>query len=294
MLDFLEKDKKHRNYSKVKNFDKNAPITSEVILITKAYKECDIDAWVEHYLNWCGFNHIIIIDNGTTCCNIQEKFNGNDKVSVIKMPSKFYNMQQYFYNRFANNNIKYTYQFFCDDDEYLWFDKTKYSNINVYLKHLNDNDVYQFGVPRVNISYESSCAPETRQGPMINECKYVSEDYYKEVLVSIKPFIHTAIKTQISNISFSYPHFINNYNIILPNNSEFNPRVDGTKVKYKVSDSDIKLFHYYHRSLEEWNEKMNRTRIDCLPTMKYKDYPTGKSTEYPKKEYTKLLNPFNR
>lgn len=37
--------------SELKNPYKTKPISSEVILITKFYKECDIDSWVDHYLN---------------------------------------------------------------------------------------------------------------------------------------------------------------------------------------------------------------------------------------------------
>ena len=282
--------------SELKNPYKTKPISSEVILITKLYKECDIDSWVDHYLNWCGFDHIIIVDNESTCCNIEEKFKDNEKVDVVLLydKSKFLNVQQYYYTRYVNTNNKYTYQFFCDDDEYLWFDKTKYKIINDYLKKLNENDIYQFGVPRTNISYKSSKTPKTRQKPMIDDCKYVSDKYNQETFVDVKPFIHRFLKNTIDHIKFVYPHFINNYLVTLPNNTTFEPNVTGPKAKINISNCDIRLFHYYHRSLDEWEEKLNRTRIDSIENLKYKDQPTDKSINYPENEYTKLLNPFKR
>ena len=60
-------------------------VKSEVCLITKSYYDFDIICWVDHYLNWCGFDHITIYDNETLCCNISECFKNNDRVTVYKI-----------------------------------------------------------------------------------------------------------------------------------------------------------------------------------------------------------------
>lgn len=277
------------------NIDKTEPVTSEVVLITKIYKPFDIDDWVDHYLNWCGFDRVYIVDN-ESCCDIAEKFKDNSRVFVEYLPDnrKTPWLQQNYYSRIANFNNYYTYQFYCDDDEYLWFDKTKYKNINEFLTILRDKDILQYSIPMVNISYESGKTPQDRTKSMISDCLYVSKDYFGTTNSTYKTFISKYLKNKMRRITFNSPHVVSAYKTVFADNSEV--KITCGKDFYldsHPSELDIKLFHYYHRSLNEWEEKSNRTRIDVDKQLTYGDYPTqNKTSVYPDNEYTEFLDPF--
>lgn len=279
------------------NVTKLEETTSEVVLITKSYLKVDIISWVDHYLNWCGFDHVTIIDNESLCGSLYDLFENNDKVTVIdiydKDKSNFF--QQTLYNKFIRENEKYTYQFFCDDDEYLWFDKTKYNTINNYLSNLNNRNIYAFAIPMINISYKSGDVPDKRTKAMINDCFYVNENYnttYEKY--TYKSFIHLNLAKLHPQVCFGIPHFIANYFTLLADNRFVNPQVfDDYFIATNPSELDIKLFHYHHRSYKEWEDKMNRNRIDMPVNTTYKLSPTQGIIEYPKNYYTYYLNPFN-
>lgn len=282
---------------KNKHIIKSEKIISEVVLITKCYLKNDIISWVDHYLNWCGFNHIKIFDNESKCGSLAEIFKDNNKVTVItvKDNEKYDFFQQSQYNKIIKENKEYTYQFFCDDDEYLWFDKTKYNTINDYLSILNNKNIFAFAIPMVNISYNSNDVPQKRTNPMINECLYVNKNYNtNNNSLLYKSFIHINLVKIKPYAFFTVPHLVINHNTLLPNNTYVNPiEFKDYFIQTNPSELDIKLFHYYHRSYNEWSEKMKRTRIDTENNKTYESAPTNGTTEYPKDYYTYYLNPFN-
>ena len=279
-----------------KKLERITKVTSEVVLITKSYLKCDIISWVDHYLNWCGFDHVKIVDNDTTCCNIAELFKNNEKVEVIFLADKdkYDFLQTRLYKEFVEKNEIYTYQFFCDDDEYLWFNKNKYSTINDYLTKLNKRLVYAFAIPMVNISYKSTEVPDKRKRPMKEECFYVNDLYYTDNnCLMYKSFIHRYLKG-FGPIVFNTPHFVSTFKTTLPDNRRVSPAIfQDYFIQTNPSTMDIKLFHYFHRSLSEWEEKLKRNRIDVEQNKTYKTAPTDGQIKYPDSGYTQYLNPFN-
>ena len=270
----------------------NDRIKSNVVLITKSYIPIDIIAWVDHYLNYCGFDNVTIFDNNTTCCNIAEIFKDNPRVKVYFIPdeNKPHNMQQITYNVMVSENAKYDYQFFCDDDEYLWFNKNKWPDINTFLMTIAKKNIAAFAVPMILISYEDGKHPEIRTKSMIEDCLYVKPEYYDGVGTVCKSFIHKSLKD--SNPVWLVPHYISNVTFFEDGHSvDFRVSRDWLQ-NFKYCDCDIKLFHYYYRSLSEWNEKLNRRRIDTKDL--YKDNPTIGNADYIKNGYTVYLNPFNK
>lgn len=270
----------------------NERIKSNVVLITKSYIPIDIIVWVDHYLNYCGFDNVTIFDNNTTCCNIAKIFKDNPRVNVYFIPdeNKPHNMQQLIYNAMVSENAKYDYQFFCDDDEYLWFNKNKWPDINTFLMTIAEKNIAAFAVPMILISYEDGKHPEIRTKSMIEDCLYVKQEYYDGVGTVCKSFIHKSLK--YSNPVWLVPHYISVVTFFEDGHSvDFRVSRDWLQ-NFKYCDCDIKLFHYYYRSLSEWNEKLNRRRIDTKDL--YKDNPTISNADYIKNGYTIYLKPFNK
>ncbi|MBR1610810.1 MAG: hypothetical protein IJ672_04900, partial [Methanobrevibacter sp.] len=63
-------------------------------------------------------------------------------------------------------------------------------------------------------------------------------------------------------------------------------------ITYSIDSADIILMHYYTRSIEEWNIKMERRRIDTSFMTKYKETPSCGSNKYDNSSYLNYFNPF--
>lgn len=271
--------------------DDSINIKSNVCLITKGYLKIDIISWVNHYLNYCKFDHVTIIDNDTKCCNIKELFKNNKKVTVYYLSDKdsiAYD-QRTLYTKLVNENEDYDYQFFCDDDEYLWFNKTKWPDINTFLASIAEKNITAFAVPMILISYEDGKHPEVRTKSMIEDCLYVKQGYYNNIYAVCKSFIHKSLKD--NETVWINPHYINNVTFFEGGHNVDYSYSENYGQQFNPSKCDIKLFHYYYRSLSEWNEKLSRRRIDTKTL--YKDEPTM-DIDYAQNGYTVYLNPFNK
>lgn len=235
---------------------------SEVVLLTKSYKECDIDEFVKHYLFNCGFDHITIYDNETVCCNIFEKFKDNKQVTVIPTPSPINHL------KILTNHHKlscFNWQFYVDDDEFLWIDKTKISNINEFLQFLDYKHILQFGVYWQYISYESGKQQNDRNQCFTKECFYIPS---RPVFTHLKSFVNK----NAQNGYWPNPHMY--YSIPV---HTFGGITHSPNCIKDVSNDPLKLYHYFYRTKNEWNEKLKRIRPDTGKT--FKDQPTSNGNE---------------
>jgi len=265
---------------------------SAAVLITKSYLKCDIISWVDHYLNWCGFDHIYIFDNETKCCNISELFKNNNRVTVSYIT---YNDlikrggQCGIYSTVLKNNPD-TYIAFIDDDEYLWFDKTKWQTINSFITNLIKNNITCYFIPWLFMSYNSNDIKYNRTEPMKDCCKYTGYDINKHF-----EFIIGKSIVKYNNMRFGNPHFPDNTQIYYSLNPIKTLITDDIWKIGNIKKPDLFLVHYYHRSLVEWEEKLNRKRIDCINKTYKECYIEENSNNmiYPKNVYKYYYDLFN-
>ena len=272
-------------------------VKSEVCLITKSYYDFDIICWVDHYLNWCGFDHITIYDNETTCCNISECFKNNDKVTVYKISDEeLLNIKQTNLYEKHIKNCHYNWVLFCDDDEYLWFNKLKYRTINDFFSILEIKNIDCFIIPWLMVSYEANKMPYTRTQNMKYDCSYIQYNKTDNITIGYKP----CVKINSNDIKFCTAHFIANRNNYYNFKNYYNSKDlhnDNTSIPiplitYSIDSADIILMHYYTRSIEEWNIKMERRRINTSFMTKYKETPSCSSNKYDNSSYLNYFNPF--
>ena len=228
-------------------------MSSEVVLLTKTKYTSDIIEWVKHYTE-CGFDHILIYDNDSFT-DLTDLFKSNDKVTVKRING--WPNQLALYNEAYQNNDKYDWQFFCDDDEFLWFDKTKWNNINSFLNEI-PKYVTQYGVYWQFMS--SSKLEKERNDYTIPVTKY----YTKTPNCEYKSHLKTFIRKDCVG-SFVTPHYLytlNSLRIITELGACTNPN-EPFKVINPI-DLPIKLFHYYLQSEKELRLKFTERLPDHI------------------------------
>lgn len=230
---------------------------SEVVLLTKAKHEIDIIGWVEHYKE-CGFDHILIFDNDS-CSDLSKVFQNESKVTV-KSIHGFPN-QLKLYTEAYNDNIEYDWQLYVDDDEYLWFDKTKWKNINEFLESI-PRYIKQYGVFWEFISSRTfEKERSTYEIPMNKYYTYISRQEYKS---HIKSFVRKGL-----DVVFYNPHGAGLINVDIV---ALDAMTEAGMVEYydkpfktlDPHDFSIKLFHYYVQSEKEYSIKMNQLLPDHI------------------------------
>lgn len=237
-------------------------LKSCVIVLTKTYKSFDIISFVDHYLNYAGFNHIIILDNETTVCNIAETFKNNSKITVIKISNAELQKTTHaelLHKIMLENKDKFDYFFPIDDDEYLWFNKNKYPTIKYFLKTINKYNIEYFHVPWRLISYCNKDRPVERTKPFKDECFYGLD--FSNYHVCGKIFIKSSAIKQ--NDVFSLHIYWDKqiyHNLISYDINKFDYDLNN------YNDKDLILYHYFHRTVNEWEEKLNR--LDPIHGMK--------------------------
>lgn len=276
-------------------------IKSAVVLITRSYLECDVISWVDHYLNWCGFDHIYIYDNETKCCNISELFKNNNKVTVTFVPDseRVKYLQSNIYMGFltSSNAKQYDYIAFFDDDEYLWFNKNKWQNINSFLLELKCKNILNFSIPDRHISYLSNSRPADRIKPMKDEC------FYSYSNINCNVAIKTITSSKITPFCSCTHFFVSNYdneNYLYNEFSEQPIHIEKNLPDYSkycsnyiipdISKLNLILYHYYHLSYKEIDRKLNSFSISSNIIRKN----TNNYRNYNKFDfYTEYINPWN-
>lgn len=246
---------------------------SEVVLIAKFFRIFDAIEWVRHY-TCLGFDHITIYDNCTECFDVSALMSIFPNLTVCKV--KHVNDQCEIYNTHRQLHQEYEWQFFCDDDEFLYIDKTKFKDVNSFLSSLPPF-IKQFGVYWKYMSYLNGKAPDDRMITRVTEdMVYTDNSAY---FTHVKCFVHKSVPSHVCK--FIVPHMIHG----VPTYSVDGPIVDPAATRNPFNDY-VALHHYYRRSVKETAEKMERRRIDA--NGKYKDHP--EQNEYEKNNLYNVLD----
>ena len=228
---------------------------SEVVLIAKFYRVFDAIEWVRHYEK-LGFDHITIYNNDTECFDVTALEAVFPNLTVCRVTGRIEQCE--IYNTHRKQHKEYDWIFFCDDDEFLYLDRSKFANINEFLRGIPPF-MTQFGVWWKYMSYANGEVPEDRMfGRVTEEMVYTDNEPY---LTHLKVFVHKD-ETGV----FCIPHRIGSADIWTIEGQA----LDVMTIRNPINDY-ICLHHYYRRSKKETEEKMERNRIDAGG--QYKDHP---------------------
>jgi hypothetical protein len=200
-----------------------------------------LDEWVDHYLK-IGFDHVVIYDNISTDPVLPK---WGDKVSIFLDKNEFRVFPPFNTHDFIINLLHPVWLLHVDIDEFLILYKHK--QVNDFLKrYINYGGVVinwsiygssgyikrPEGLVKDNYVYRTSCDYAGEEGGNCIGKVAINTKYFKGI---INP--HYAISTR---------------NIV---NEKFEKTLDGvTKSSYEY----CRLNHYYTRSQEEWEQKVNR------------------------------------
>lgn len=264
-------------------------------MVNKSYIPDDLFTWVDHYLNYCGFDHIFIYDNCTQCMNVTEAFKNNSRVTITSITDDYIKEHPQvviFQDCMEANRANYDYIFFCDNDELLWYNQEKYSNINEFLQYLKDSNILHYSIPWRCISYNPRNRPYNRTRNFKDECLYILKN--EEQSCMVKSFISPLIDSTFLN-----PHLLRqNENTNFEYYTQFGTDVDPLTAKsnFDFNACDLILYHYYMKSWEEWNIKLNSYRIDLGKSQTYKETYDSAYMDICNNafnDYVIKLNPFN-
>lgn len=220
---------------------------SEVVLLTNSIYSYDIREWIEYYQK-LGFDHISIYDNSTiNLKNIVKKYNNVSYTKVRGFPAQCTIELKHY------KQSKYKWVFFADDDEFIWIDP-KYENINTYLslkeKELNADIIAVYWV-KISSNPCMEHRPNNRNTTQIKSFKYVQSNNIEQDSWA-KCFYKTGCSIDKMECHYSLPFKniknTNNQLLILP---------DIRKRNYNYRNDDILIYHYFHRSWDEFNKKIN-------------------------------------
>ena len=235
-----------------------------VFLITKSYLFDDVDFFIDHYLNYCGFDYIYILDQESVCGNLKEKFKDKENVTIDYCSDIEKNKIKWFQSirttGFLNTHKNYDYCFLVDDDEYLWINKQKYKNIKEFLVFLKHNNIKQYAIPWRMISYKSDERPYDRKQPLVKDCFYLEKESIPSKNVPFKTLINPVYVS--SNEKYNMTHYIRDIDICYSYNKHISNSFIIPEIDYYYED--LILYHYRYKSYKEFN--MNLLRCDISNT----------------------------
>lgn len=249
---------------------------SEVVLLVKTKYFYDLVEWICYYLK-LGFDHITIYNNDSEV-DIPNLIPQTDRISIINIsgyPDQC-NLERKHYR-----NTKYKWTFFADSDEFLWLDP-KYKNVNHFLeikdKELNCDAI---GVYWVKVSSN----PVLNDRKDIPECTQIKSFKYIQNIENeswLKCFYKQG-NTQWQSMEIHYPSPAVGVKSV--NGNTLNVR-DVRKQNYDYSNDDAIVYHYYHKSWDEFYTKM-RSTVATRPVTYTDEFPECQFTH--QSTYIKLL-----
>lgn len=231
---------------------------SEVVIITNTNKKYDLCELINYY-NIIGFDKIVLCDSISKLdLNVFSKLYKN----VEYFKNTHYNQVElfdYFYNKSTCDWI-----YFADDDEFLWFDTTKYKNVNDFIEkksaELNTNN---FGIWWVKINNFNAIKSRNYDNPEESQVKlfrYINPIYERD------SWLKGIYRTK-QDINFYYIHRcepLKDYKTI-DNKEYFSIQTDN----YKYTDNDAIIFHYFFKTYDEFKNKYKNITYDQYATLIY-------------------------
>lgn len=267
-----------------------------VCLITKAYLLVDVEFWIDHYLNYCGFDHVFLYDNESYCGSLKELLKPDDRVTIDSFTdeyklSKLHIQQDIYEDLYMKIRKEYDWLLCVDDDEYLWINKEKYKDIKAFLEDMYSQGKKQIAFPWQLMSYEDYCVPLDRTKPAPLECFYTYYTFFrhKKQMVGIKSIFNC----KELNIRSCNNHCWANANHNFYWEFDKIENMYCTYAEIDVFACNAKLMHYRRRSFKEWNLRINRNGV-AWPQEVYKDrLKEFEQTDEMPKGFTVYDDPFN-
>lgn len=262
----------YKELSKRKDDEVNALYKSSICLLAKD-EDLYLEEWMNHHMS-LGFEHIYIYDNGSKTPIrefVQEHFDETikDKITVIDFSEEKENIQSDCYNDFLKNHKSETrWCAFIDTDEFITLGD-EYGNINQFLDTHQEETAIYIDFVEYGADGREKYSPEPVRERFTTPVK-VRGNYARKVIV--KPYKIDRFKTH-------YP--------------VFDAKINKTLFPEK---EEIMTHHYYTKSFEEWQKKMERGSCDpnwmrnfmeffvYNPDMKYLDTGDKSFQVYQKKE----------
>lgn len=230
---------------------------SEVVLLTKCNYLNDFIEWINYYKK-LGFNNLVVYDNEST---VDIKTICESNHISYKLISGYPDQINLYTNHFKNSTADWVY--FADDDEFLWFDFKKYKNVNqlITAKITELNCDISFGVFWVKLSSNivlnlRDDLPDTTQIKTFKYRQIIEDESW------CKCFYNTKYKNNITKIDC---HILKWDNTEPPKIKDTNGTlIVSSTEKYKIigytklTTADCKVYHYYHKSWNEWYTKVRR------------------------------------
>ena len=285
----------HNNEITYINRSNNKKLRSAVILFARVEKLIDIETWIDHYLNWCKFTNVIIVDNDSFIGPLKNII--KNKRVIIEPISGYWHHCDILIRMYTKYRTSFDYLACFDLDEYLWFNKEIYSDINDILMYMRKNNYNHFSIPWRYISYKYECIPSTRENSLLDECFYAynhldnqayvqngdTETTFREV--PSKPILNTKLNCHASTTHLFFAYDPVTYD------SEIGPIYDMSTAKMTgdYNNLNIILYHYYHPSI--YDMKIKSTNRDPCSYSNVNNYDRLREQLAPK--YTLYCNPFN-
>lgn len=224
-----------------------------VVCLTKTYNLKNFEKWLNHY-NLLGCN-IVVYDNESDV-DIKEtvlKYNGQYN-SVIGWPN-----QWELFDNILNKNLlnlkNLDYVTFLDDDEYLWYNKSSYSNINSAISHYF-KQLDSLLIPEILLS--SRYIKTQINGYYIDELYYRRNDLSSQGKAIIRFNNNVKYKFNHNHIERGHVPYINNIRMSDVVSDNIGQNISKTTYGITGYDCDLRLYHYHIKSEYDWVKKIER------------------------------------
>lgn len=214
--------------------------------MTRSFYEDDLKEWIKWHLDILKFDHLRIFDNESTI-DIKSIV-GNDKRITVESITGWPN-QVALYQK-AYNECKYDWIYFGDSDEFLWFNFNEYKDVNnfveeKFIKGKQPNIAVWWRLVGNNKPLKEHTMTPTKWNVFLQEeppesmckCFYKIKGNFKWNRI----YVHLP----------EPPFYTTDSNGYIVNSSVFpNPAI--------VNRFDAMIFHYYHRTYDEWKFKQQQ------------------------------------
>lgn len=241
-----------------------------VVCLTKNYDLVNFESWLKHYSSM-GCN-VIVYDNESEV-NIKPLI--EQYGAVYKTVSGWPN-QWALFDRILNKNElnlnDMDYITFLDDDEFLWFDRSKYASIEESIRHYF-KDLDTLLVPEILMS--SKYLKTHLNESWINELYYRRSDFSSQGKSIIRYNPTAKYKFNHTHLEAGHVPYINK--VRMSEVVSENPGSNISKTTYGITgyDCSLRLYHYHIKSEYDWQKKIERgsaaTKNDSRKNGSYED-----------------------
>lgn len=225
---------------------------TEIVLLTKTYYECDLEAWIRYHLNVIGINHIVVLDN-------------QSPVDVKSLCSKYPQVEYHLivgwadqykqYDKYVNES-KARYCIPIDDDEYIYVSKKFGHKLINVAKHYLTNGICKLSIEWLNLFPGTYTKSRTEAIPMV-ATSYCHEavKHWQLGDTQVKTLVDTRYRYEYIGAKRGHnPKCINGPTESALTIKGYTIPSQTMKLPSEPTD-DVLIVHYQFRSEEEWNRK---------------------------------------